>query len=150
MPFLESVDIPQNCVKCPFDPLTGRSSLGNLRCFCVSFFSFVNVIRFSWDKRYSFLMLWLMWHYAALVWQGLYGPVTRVPRGKPTYEKRMPLFGICWNAIHVRFILWLDVHHQVTCVVRTCYFSPLSTSFVSDTSFFPHKLASVRGIRALG
>ena len=52
---------------------------------------------------------------------------------KPTYEERMPFFGIRWNAIHVRFILWMDVHHPVMCVVCTCYFSPLSTSFVSDT-----------------
>ncbi len=31
-------------VSCPFDPLNGRSSLGNMRCLCVLFFSFVNVI----------------------------------------------------------------------------------------------------------
>ncbi len=38
-----------------------------------------------------------------------------------------------WNAFHVRFILWMDVHHPVMCVVCTCHFSPLSMSFVSDT-----------------
>ncbi len=27
----------------------------------------------------------------------------------------------------------MDVHHRVMCVACTCYFSPLSTSFVSDT-----------------
>ncbi len=37
---------------------------------------------------------------------------------------------VCWNAIHVCF---MDVHHPVMCVVCTCYFSPLSTSFVSNT-----------------
>ena len=60
------------------------------------------------------------------------GPVTRVPH-KTTYEERMPFFGIRLNAIHVRVILWMDVHHSVMCVVCTCYFSLLSTSFVSDT-----------------
>ena len=46
--FLASVDIRRKCVSCPFDPLTRRSSLGNLRCLCVLFFfSFVNAIRFS-------------------------------------------------------------------------------------------------------
>ncbi len=35
---------------------------GNLRCLCVLFFSFVNVIRFSWFKRNSFLMRCPMQH----------------------------------------------------------------------------------------
>ena len=56
-----SVDICRKCVSCSFDPMTGRSSLGNLRCLCV-LFSFVNVIRFSCVKRYSFLTPWPMRH----------------------------------------------------------------------------------------
>ncbi len=60
--FLASVDIRWKCVSCPFDPLTGRSSSGNLRCLRVLFFSFVNVIRFSCVKRHSFLTCWPMRH----------------------------------------------------------------------------------------
>ena len=45
--FLASVDICRKCVSRSFDPLIGRSSLGNLRCLCVLLFFFVNVIRFS-------------------------------------------------------------------------------------------------------
>ncbi len=43
-------------VSCTFDPLNGRSSLGNVRCLGVLFLSFVNVIRFLIVKRHSFLM----------------------------------------------------------------------------------------------
>ena len=49
-----SVDIRRKCVSCPFDSLTRRSSLGNLRVFFVrvplltSFvFHALNVIRYS-------------------------------------------------------------------------------------------------------
>ena len=52
--FLASVDIRWKCVSCPFHPLTGRSSLGNLRCLFVLLFSFVNVIRFSCVKVIRF------------------------------------------------------------------------------------------------
>ncbi len=45
--FLVSVDIRRKCLSSPIDPLTGCSSSGNVCCFCVLFFSFVNVIRFS-------------------------------------------------------------------------------------------------------
>ena len=51
--FFASVDIRRKCVSCQFDPLTGRSSSGNLCCLCVLFLSFVNVIRFSCVKRHS-------------------------------------------------------------------------------------------------
>ncbi len=40
-------------VLCPFDPLNGHSSLGIVRCLCVLFFSFVNVVRFSCVNRHS-------------------------------------------------------------------------------------------------
>ena len=52
--FLASVDI---CFM-PIDPLNGRSSLWNVRCMCVLFFSFVNVIRFLIVKRHLFLVRW--------------------------------------------------------------------------------------------
>ena len=58
--FLASVDISRKCVSCPFDPLTGRTSSGNLRCLYVLYFSFVNAIRVSCVKRHSFLMRWPM------------------------------------------------------------------------------------------
>ena len=44
---LASVDLSKMRFMCPFDHLTGHSSLGNLRCMCVLHFFFVNVIRFS-------------------------------------------------------------------------------------------------------
>ena len=53
---LASFDICPKCVSCPFDPLNRRSSLGNMRCLCVLFFLFVNVIRFLIVKRHPFLM----------------------------------------------------------------------------------------------
>ncbi len=74
--FLASVDICRKCVSSSFDPLTGRSSLDNLRCLCVLLFSFVNVIRFTCFKSHSFLMRWPIRHYAALVSPGLYGYCT--------------------------------------------------------------------------
>ena len=54
--FFASVDICRKCVSCSFDPLTGRSSLGNLHvCACyfsplsTSFaFHALKVIRFSY------------------------------------------------------------------------------------------------------
>ena len=69
--FLASIDICRKCVSCLFDPLTGRSSLGNLRCLCVLLFFFVNVICFSCVKSHSFLICWPMRHYSELVWPGL-------------------------------------------------------------------------------
>ena len=63
MSFLASVHICRKCVSCSFNPLTGRSSLGNLGCLWVLLFSFVNVIHFSCVKSHSFLMRWPMWHY---------------------------------------------------------------------------------------
>ena len=48
---LASDDLRRKCVSCPFDPLSGRSSLVNLRFLCVLFVSFVNVINFSCVKR---------------------------------------------------------------------------------------------------
>ncbi len=47
-----------------FNPLNRRSSLDNVDCLCVLFFSFVNVIRF--------LIRFLCVDHAALVWQGVY------------------------------------------------------------------------------
>ena len=61
------------------DPLNGRLSLGNVH---VSF-SFVNAIRFSCVKCNSLSCVGLCG------WQGLKGPVTRVPH-RPTHEKWMP------------------------------------------------------------
>ena len=137
--FLAPIDI-RKCVSCSSDPLTGHSSLGNLRCLCVLLFSFVNAIRFSGVKSHSFLMRWPLQHYAAFVWPGL------------THEERMT-FNV-WetndvdkgenyhvqtthisveNAFHARLILWLDARHYVTCVGCACYFSSLSTPFVSHT-----------------
>ncbi len=37
---------PLISVSCTFDPLNIRSSLGNVRCLCMLYFSFINVIRF--------------------------------------------------------------------------------------------------------
>ncbi len=85
--FLASVDISRTCVLCPLDPLTGRSSLGNLRCLCVLFFSFVNVIRVSFFKLHSCFMRWPMRHYAALVWPSL----KRMPKN----GIRCPYAGLC-------------------------------------------------------
>ena len=91
------------------------------------------------QKWHSFLFNTYNRLYVARMWQDLKVPVTRVPH-KPMYKERMPFFAIRWNAFHVRFILWMDVHHPVMCVVVcTCYFSPLSTSFASDAlKVIPH------------
>ena len=71
MSFLASVDIRLKCVSCLFDPFTGRSSLGNLRCSYVLFFSFVNVICFSCVKRFmpvwSFVWMLIIRQFALFV-----------------------------------------------------------------------------------
>ncbi len=57
--------MPFNDLKTNDVELNRRLSLGNVRCLCVLFFTFVNVIRFlKIVKRHSFLIRWLM--YAAL------------------------------------------------------------------------------------
>ena len=53
-------------------------------------------------------------------------------------------FGIRWNAIHVRFVLWMDVLHPVMCVVCTCYFfnfvNVIRFWYVKVRSFLIHSL----------
>ncbi len=53
---------PFKCYSCPFYPINGRSSSIDVRFLFVTFFSFVNVIRFWYVKSHPFLIRWSMRH----------------------------------------------------------------------------------------
>ncbi len=70
------------------DSLNGRPSLVNVRCLCVLFFSFDNVISFSCVKRFSFVMRWPMRHSCDRAFKAC-SHEGRIVRHRPTHEKRM-------------------------------------------------------------